>query len=238
MHILVAIQTKRELNFVEGRLPRRRMALRTGDVRVFLSQGERRLAVFADSILRRLEAVQGMARFAGALVGSLCELSAVGIRLMTVCTEFEGNLFLEVASVMASFAADLLVFPLQRILCRRMIELRRKCGSLLPCSRGMAFLAGLLESSMMHISVAVRAAAELQANVVDHSISALSVALLAVDVDVRTRQRVLRFRVVEDLPDFPVGCVVALFAAGPQGSAVLVFVATDAVLRKSEVRPV
>jgi hypothetical protein len=128
-----------------------------------------------------------MARFAGTLIRSLGKLSAVGIWLMAIGTEFEGNLLLEVASMVAGFATDLLMLPLQRILCRRMIELRGETGSLLPCNRAMAFFAGLLESPMVHISMAIRAAAEFEANIVDHSIRALGVTLLAIDVDVRAR---------------------------------------------------
>jgi len=51
MHILVAIQTQGELDFVEGRLSRRGVTLCTNDVSMLLPQRKCRLAVFADAIL-------------------------------------------------------------------------------------------------------------------------------------------------------------------------------------------
>ena len=149
---------------------------------------------------------------------------------MAVGAELECHWLLEVATVMAGSAIDLLVLTLKRILGCGMIEFRVESGGLLPRDRGMASFAGLLERPTMRISMTVCAAAKLYASITENSICAFGMALLTIDADVGTGQWIFRLRVVKDLVNFPVVCVVALFAAQTQLPMMFVFVATCAAL--------
>lgn len=148
--------------------------------------------------------------------GPLGELSIVRIGLVAVGTFIEGQRFLEVAAGMALLAADLGMFPFQRILGFGVVEVlaQLRCRDLLPSRRRMACRAGLLEGAVMRIRMAIRAFLEGNAGVARLPVRTIGVALLALYFGMQPGQWISRLGVIElaDVDLFPVFIVVALQA--------------------------
>src|SRR5450631_2816329 len=92
----------------------------------------------------------------------LGELAAVRIGQVAVCTFREGDFFLEITTLVTGAAIHGGMFAEERIFRFRVIEVFVDAhqGDFFPTSSCMACLAGLRETAMVHVGVAVRALAE------------------------------------------------------------------------------
>lgn len=104
----------------------------------------------------------------------------------------------------------------------------------LPRHCSVATLATLLKESAVWIGMTGTALLERQPRVFRGAVRH-GVALLATDIEMRSRQRVTRLRVVESPLNFPVGCAVTPQAIIAKPPLVLVFVTRRARAGQSEI---
>jgi len=232
MRVLVAIRARRELHFVEGLLPGRRVAFVAGDSRVFSLERIVRGCVFLHAKMRWLPALDGVALRALALARARLELALVRIGRVAIYALGKGQRLFEIASGVAVAAADFQVSPEERVLCFRMVELHRRIH-FFPTGRRVTGLACSLERALVRIGVAVDASAEFDSGELHCFVGAgREVALFAGYLGVHSGQGILCFRMVELLGLFPVGHVVAALAVGAELPFVNVLMARHAVLRE------
>ena len=99
----------------------------------------------------------------------------------------------------------------------------------------MTFFATLLEGAFVRIDMAVDAGLELHVPVACRTAGHIRlVTLLALDFDVKTRQRIARLGVIELLCRLPVHVIMTLQAFVSELAFVHIFVARYAILRQSE----
>ena len=99
----------------------------------------------------------------------------------------------------------------------------------------MTFFATLLEGAFVRIDMAVDAGLELHVPVACRTAGHIRlVTLLALDLDVKTRQRIARLGVIELLCRLPVHVIMTLQAFVSELAFVHIFVARYAILRQSE----
>lgn len=98
----------------------------------------------------------------------------------------------------------------------------------------MATLATLLEKSTVWVGMARTALLERQPGVFRRAVRH-RVALLTADIEVRSRQRITRLRVVETPRDFPAGSAVTPQTIVAKPPPVLVFVTRRARARQSKI---
>ena len=99
----------------------------------------------------------------------------------------------------------------------------------------MTFFATLLEGTFVRVDMTVDASLELHVPVTRRAAGHIRfVALLAVDLDVKTRQRIAGLGVIELLCCLPVRVIMALQAIVSELAFVDIFMARHAVLRQSE----
>jgi len=170
-----------------------------------------------------------------ALLCALRKLPAVRIGLVALRALFERQWLFEVSSNVAGDTAHRRMLPEQWILGLRMIELKSR-RQFLPARRRMAMLAGFLELPVMRIQVARRACPELHVFKPRWPARHIRlVAFFASHLDVESRQRISRLRVVKLLRCFPVARVVAARAILSKLPLVVILVAADAFLRQPQV---
>ncbi len=116
MRILMTVGAQCELDLEDCVATRRYVAFRASRGGVLLTQREPGLAVISDGELRRLKAVDRVARFALAPIGALYELPEVRIGFVAIGTGLECNLSLEVRFAMARLATKFHVLAKKRIL--------------------------------------------------------------------------------------------------------------------------
>ncbi len=233
VRVLVAIHAGGELHLENCGTPGGKVTLCARDARVFGAQRKSCLAMVGDRELRGLETFDGVAAFAASAVSTLGELAAVRIGPMAIGAVLVRQRGFEVGLLVAAAARHVSVFTDQRILGRGVIEARRE-GRALPRGGVMARFASLLKfraGFLMRIAVARHAAIEFQTNISRGAVRSRRVAFLASDLEMRSRQRISRFRVIEFLRRFPVAGVVTLQAIGAEAPLMFILVAGHACRR-------
>jgi hypothetical protein len=178
-----------------------------------------------------------MAFGALALFWSSLELAFVWIRLVTIVTVRKWQRSLEITIHMAFSASDLGMLSKERVLRRRMVELKAR-KQFLPSRGGVTFFATLLEGTFVRIDMAVNAGLELHIFIARWSAGHIwLMALLAGNLDVKTGQRIAGLGVIELVCCFPVREVMTLQAIVSELTLVHVLVAGHAILRQSEKGP-
>jgi len=246
MLVGMTVSAALELDLEQSVLALRNMALRAFQSRVLPLQRIRARRVFLHREDRRLPSLDGMARSALPTVFPLGKLPAVRIRLVTVRTLLEYQRLFKVAVGVALCTSHAPMLAFQRKLRLGVIEalVDRLQRHLLPPSCVMARLAGLRETPMMRILVAVGALAERNPHVLRLSVRSVRMTLGALHLQMQPRQRIACLRVIKlrltglaDVDRLPVHEIVALLANGPQTAFVLVFMAGNATRRECEVGP-
>ena len=139
------------------------------------------------------------------------ELPAVSIFVAAHAVR-EGKWFPKIAVDVASGAADRGVLPQQRILGFRVVEREGRQQSL-PSRCRVTILASLLKRTSMRVRMAIRAFSK--SHVFESRRTASDIwlmALFAGHLNMHSRQRITRFRVVKLLRRFPVEYVVTPLA--------------------------
>lgn len=180
-----------------------------------------------------------MARGALAGVGTFQELAVVRV-LVAVGALGEFQRFFEIAIGMAGSALDRLMFAFERILGFGVIEiLSQSLGDALPSQGGVAGGAGLLETAVMRILMAVVAFAEGKTLVARLAIGAGCMTLFALHLLVLSGERIAGLGVIEGLRDvFPVVEIVAGLALLTEASLVEILMAGAARSGNADEAPV
>lgn len=176
-----------------------------------------------------------MARRALAAILAGVELPFVRVVLMAIQTFLESDRLVEIPFQVALLTAQPLMLPQQGVLGLGVIELlaHRGLGDLFPTRCGMTGFAHHLENSFVGVGVAIEAGAEWKAHVLDNLgiVGFRLVALLACDVAVLTRERVVRLRMVELGYAFPIVDGVTLRAVATQLALMPVGMTGNAIAR-------
>lgn len=189
----------------------------------------------------RLPAIHRVTSRALASIGTLGELSLVGIGLVAVGALRECNRLFEIAAAVALDAPNRSVFPEQWKVGFGMIEfLVETCSKLLPAAGVMARLAGLRKRAVVRIAMAIRTLPKRNSCVTRLVVGTRCVALLACHLHVHAGQWIARFRVIELLraDRLPVSRVMALGAVVSKTSLVRILVTTHARPREPKERAV
>src|SRR5258708_1150702 len=183
---------------------------------------------------RWLPSIHIMAFRALALLGPRFELALVRVRFMTIIAIIKRELPFEITLQMALSAADHGVLSEERVLGLGMVEFKAR-QQFFPSVGGMTFFAALLEGAFVRIDMAVDAGLELHVPVACRTAGHIwLMALLALDLDVKTCQRIAGLGVIELLRSLPVHVVMALQTIVPELTFVHIFVARYAILRQPE----
>ena len=229
--VLVTIGADDEFHFVDGVFAGRCVALLARDGRVLSLQRIVRGGVFFHAKLRRLPAVHGVALRALPLAGPGLKLALMRIGSMAIRAPGELQRLLEISFGMAITATHLQMHPQQRVLCFRMVELRRHVD-LLPAACRVTGFAGSFEGSLMRVGVTVDAGIELDPRKLYGLFGARGeVALFAGHLRVHPRQGIFRFGMIELLGLLPVRDIVAALAIRAELAFMDIPVAGDAVFR-------
>lgn len=145
----------------------------------------------------------------------------------------KSQLLFEIASRVATCAANLQMAAGQRVLCFGVVKLHGKID-FFPARGRVAGFARAFERSLVRIGVAICARPEFYAAIF-HRFFRLGreVALFACHLGVHSGQRIFGFRVVELLGLFPIRDVMAALAIVAELAFVHVFMASRALLRKA-----
>jgi len=232
VHVVVAIETLRKLDLEARVFAGGNMALCAIDVRMLALQRIQGCRVVFYSEQRWLESIHVVTRFATAAIGTLRELSAMGIRAVAVGTIVKCQRPFEIAGGMAFVAGHFEVFSQERILRPGVVETGAhvRHRNSFPTGGDMTRLAGTREAAVMRIGVARIATIERQIGVARLSLRVIDVAFRAGNFLVRSGQRVLRFIVVKFRDSFPVVKAVTLLASRTKAPLVLVAVAGSALV--------
>ena len=183
---------------------------------------------------RWLPSIHGMAFRALALLGSRFELAFVRVRFMTIIAMSKRELPFEITLQMALSAADHGVLSEERVLGLGMVEFKAR-QQFFPSLGGVTFFATLLEGAFVRIDMAVDAGLELHVPVACRAARHIRLmALLALDLYVKTRQRIAGLGVIELLRRLPIHVVMTLQTIVPELTFVHIFVARYAILRQPE----
>src|SRR6267378_1587297 len=165
-----------------------------------------------------------------ALLGTCFELALVGIRFMTIIAIIKRQGLFEIPFQMALGAANLGVFSEEGVFGLGMVE-SKSWEQFFPSRGGVTFFAALLEGAFVRIDMAVDAGLELHVPVARRAAGHIRfVALLAFDLDVKTRQRIAGLGVIELLCRLPVHVIMTLQAFVSELAFVHIFVARYAIL--------
>jgi len=126
VHVLMAGDATGDFDFEYGCAAGRHMTLRAGHFGMLRKQRKRGGFVIGDGILRRLEAIHGVAGFAAAAVDSRQELPVVWIGLMAVGAHTVGDGGLEVSTAMTDITTDFKVLSSKWVLRPGVVELRHE----------------------------------------------------------------------------------------------------------------
>ena len=186
--ILVAIGAALKLYLEERVFSLRDMTLGTLDAEVLPFQRIGRGGVELCRECRRLEAVHGMAGRALHTSGPFGELAAMRIGLVAIHALGEGDRLLEISACMASRTIHSRVFPLQRILGFRMIEvpIHRNQRNSLPAFGVMARLTALRKTAVVHVRMAIRTLGKRYARIARLGVGARRVALFTLHLGMRS----------------------------------------------------
>lgn len=246
MLVGMTVSAALELDLEQSVLALRNMALGAFQSRVLPFQRIRARIVFLPREGRRLPSLDGMARSTLPAAFPLGKLPAVRIQLVTVHALLKCQRLFEVAVGVALHTSHAPMLAFQRKLRLGVVEalVDRLQRHLLPSSRVMARLAALRETSMMRVLVTVGALTERNPHVLRLSVGAVRMTLGALHLQMQPRQRIACLRVIKlrltglaDVDRLPVHEIVALLASGSQTAFVLVFMASNATRRESEVGP-
>src|ERR1700674_4522124 len=175
-----------------------------------------------------------MAFRALALLGSSFELPFVRVRFMTIIAMSKRKRPFEITLQMALSAADHGVLSEERVLGLGMVEFKAR-QQLFPSLGGVTFFATLLEGAFVRVDMAVNAGLELHVSVACRTAGQIRlVALLAIDLDVKTRQGIASLGVIELLCRLPVHVIMTLQAIVSELAFVHILVARYAILRQPE----
>jgi hypothetical protein len=234
VRIPMTVRAVREFHFVDRVAARGKMALRAFHTRVSAFQRILGTRMFLHAEQGWLPTVHCMTLGAFTFSCTLDELPLMDV-YVTVPAVGEGQRFLKIAADVTRGAADRGVFAEQRISCFCVIKTEAR-KQFLPTCRSVTGLATLWrERPFVRIYVTVNAGAEFHVSESGWSARFIRlVALFAGHLDVHSRQRIARFRVVELLRRFPVVDVVTALAIVSQLALVRVRVAGKAVLRQTE----
>ena len=235
--IFVTIRASGKLNLIYGVFPSREVALVALHLDMLPLQRVLGGVVLFHAEERRLPSLHLMAFLALALPGPRGELALVRIRRMANHALVEGQLFLEVAVLMAIYAGHLGVFSEQRVLGFGVVELKSR-KNFFPSRGGMAVLATLgLERAFVGIDVAIDARVKLHVVIARRSAGFVRlVALFARHFLVLPGQRIASLVMVEILGFFPIHEVVAFQAVVSEPSFVNILVARNAILDEPKKR--
>src|SRR5205807_3047723 len=178
--------------------------------------------------------IHGMAFRALALLRTCFELALVRVWFVTIIAIIKRQGLFEVSLQMALSAADLSMFSEERVLGLRMVEFKSR-EQFLPSRGGVTFFAALLEGAFVRIDMAVDAGLEFHVPVACWAAGHIRlVAFLAIDLDVKTRQRIAGLGVIELLCRLPIRVIMTLQAIVSELAFVHIFVARHAILRQPE----
>src|ERR1700687_5422439 len=178
--------------------------------------------------------IHGMAFRAFALLGTCFELALVRVRFMTIIAIIKWQGLFEITLQMALSTADFSVLSEKRVLGLGMVEVKGR-EQFLPSRGGVTFFATLLEGAFVRIDMAVDAGLELHVPVACRTARYIRlVALLAIDLDVKTRQRIAGLGVIELFCRLPIHVIMTLQAIVSELAFVHIFVARYAILRQPE----
>jgi hypothetical protein len=232
--ILMTVQASRELNFIDGVLACGQMALVARNGNVFALQRVFGCVVLFHAEKRWLPSIHVMAFRALALLGSRFELAFVRVRFMTIIAIIKRELPFEITLQMALSATDHGVLSEERVLGLGMVEFKAR-QQFFPSISGMTFFTTLLEGAFVRIDMAVDAGLELHVPVACRAAGHVGlVALLALDLDVKTSEGIAGLGVIELVGCFPIRKIVTLQAVVPELAFVHIFVARHAILRQPE----
>ena len=242
MLIRMAIGATFELDLEESVFSFMNMALGTLQPRMSALQRIRGQRVLFHRKRRRLPAVHGVARGTFSSARTFRELSTVRIGLVAVHALGEYQRLLEICVGVTLRTTDRRVFPFQRKLGLRVIEvqIQRLCGDLLPAACAVARLASLRrKASTVRVFVAIRALAERKARILSLAVCARRMALRTLHLCMQSGQRIPRFRVIEllDVDFFPAIETVTLLAVRAETSFMSVFMTAGACRRETEIGP-
>jgi hypothetical protein len=234
--IFMTVQASRELNFIDGVLAGGQMALVAGNGNVFALQRVFGCVVLFHAEKGGLPSIDVMAFRALALLGTRFELAFVGVRFVTIIAISKRQLLFEISLQVAFRTADHGMLSEERVLGLGMVEFKVR-QQFLPSRGGVTFLAALLEGTFVRIDMAVDTGLELHVPVTRRTAGHIGlVALLACDLDVKTRQRIAGLGVIELVGRFPIRVIVTLQAIVSELAFVHIFVARHAILRQPEER--
>lgn len=234
MRVRVAVQAFCKRDFVSCRRPRWQVAFRAGHGCVFARKGIRRghMRLYVEE--RRLPALLVVAARTFALVRACGKLAAVRVRLVAIRALGKRNRLFEISTRVAAQAVHLRVLSQQRKFRFRVVELLARRDSF-PTAGRMAAFARLRKSTAMRVTVAVRTLAEWNSRVARLPTRRRGcVAFRARHLHVDPRERIPGLRVIEFGGRFPVHVIVTIQTFLPQLAVVYIFVACDAILRKSQ----
>lgn len=194
-----------------------------------------RLRMLLDAEQRRLKSLNVVARGAFPTVGSLLELSAVKVRLVTIDASLVGHRLFEIRSPVTLSACYEEMLAQKRILGFGVVEF---CSHayLFPTAGGVAGLARGAECPPVRVGVTGRACFERQADILDvrFRLLDLAVALLASDLFVPSAERVPGVGMLETQVALPTRKRMATRAVSSQLAAMFVRVAGKAVARNAK----
>src|SRR5258706_318135 len=230
------------------------MALVAFNGNVFALQRVFGCVVLFNAEKRWLPSIHVMAFRAFTLLGSRFELAFVRVWIMTIIAIINRELPFEITLQMALRAANHGVLSEERVLGLGMVEFEAR-QQFFPSVGGVTFFTTLLEGAFVRIDMAVDAGLELHVPVgafvrIDMAVDAglelhvpvacrtaghvRLMALLALDLDVKTRQRIAGLGVIELFCRLPVHVIMTLQTIIPELTFVHIFVARYAILRQSE----
>src|SRR6267378_4495587 len=210
------------------------MALVAFNGNVFALQRVFGCVVLFNAEKRWLPSIHVMAFRAFTLLGSRFELAFVRVRLMTIIAIIKRELPFEITLQMALRAANHGVLSEERVLGLGMVEFEAR-QQFFPSVGGVTFFTTLLEGAFVRIDMAVDAGLELHVPVACRTAGHIRLmALLALDLDVKTRQRIAGLGVIELFCRLPVHVIMTLQTIIPELTFVHIFVARYAILRQSE----
>jgi len=174
-----------------------------------------------------------VARRTFAFVRARRELAVVRIGRVAVGAFRKCNRLFKIAVGVTLNTIDLRVFPKQRKLCLRVIELLPR-NDFLPASRGVAGFTRLREGSMMRIRVAVAAFCERDSGESRFAAGLRGrVAFFACDLRMQPGQREMRRVVIKFCSGFPIHVVVTLQTVLAKLAVMRILMARVAVLRQT-----
>ena len=238
----VAIPALRQLDFVKGVQPFRKVASLTRHRAVLCLQWIGRFLVHGHGECRGFETLNRVTRRAFAAVLTGAELPAVRVSVVAIHAFLERYWPVEIASHVTQFAAHAHMLSPQGILGGGVIKslTHRRRGNLFPSRRIVARLARGLEDAVVNVRMAITASVESEAHILQHfrMVSRRLVALLASHARMLTRQWIAGLRMVKLVRGLPIVETVTARAVLAQLALMPVRVAREAVAGEAQERSV